>query len=213
MRVTKLKSTKRGDRVSVFIDKEFAFSINRNLVADFALFEGRELKKKDIDKIRDKDFELKYLGKVLNLISRRPRSESEVNQYLKEKLYGEKNSDKFVCSIIKKLKEKDYLNDSKFADWWVENRMRFKPRGRYLIKRELKIKGITNSIIEKSLRCKGFSQSKELRFAKELGRKKQRMLKNLKEDKNKKKFLDFLVRKGFSFDISMTVLKELSSSN
>lgn len=210
MQITRLKSTKRGDRVNVYIDDKFAFSIAQNLVADFALYVGGKLKESEVNEIKNKDLVVRYYDKVLNLITRRPRSEFEIRRYLKGKLYREEGSEEFIGKLIGILKRKNYINDLEFAKWWVENRMRFKPRGKYLITQELKSKGIKGNAIEKALRSESFTKGKELKFALELGKKKKRLLKGLQDDRDRKKFIDFLVRKGFGYDIAMRVLERLS---
>lgn len=209
MQITRLKSTKRGDRVNLFINDKFAFSIAQNLIADFALYVGKDLSETDLEEIQTKDLELRYFDKVLNLIARRPRSEFEIRRYLKGKLYKEENCEKFIDKLVDILKRKNYLDDFEFAKWWVGNRMRFKPRGKYLIKQELKSKGIEENLIDKALRSEKFTSQEEFCFALELGKNKMRLLGNLKEDKDRKKVLDFLLRKGFSYHVAWEVLKRL----
>lgn len=211
MKITRLKFTRRGDRVNVYLDSEFAFSISQILVADFTLFKGRELDTNEVEKIKTKDLIQRYYDKVLNLIVRRPRSTFEIKEYLERKLYKEEGSEKFIKALIKKLKEKGYLNDFEFAQWWVENRVRFKPRGKFLIVKELRNKGIKSDIIERVIELTGLNKSKEYSLALELGEKKKRILGNIDDLKRRKKFMDYLLRKGFSYDISVRVLNELSS--
>lgn len=211
MKITRLKFTRRGDRVNIYLDGEFAFSISQILVADFALFKGKELDTNDIEKIKTKDLMQRYCGKALNLIARRPRSTFEIKEYLKRKLYKEEGSEKFIKALIKKLKEKGYLNDFGFAQWWVENRVRFKPRGKFLIVQELRNKGIKSDIIKRVIESAGLNKSKEYRLALELGEKKRRILGNINDLKKRKKFMDYLLRKGFSYDITIKVLNELYS--
>jgi regulatory protein len=210
MQITRLKSTKRGDRVNVYLDDKFAFSIAQNLVTDFAFYVGKELAEGKVNEIKNKDLVVRYYERVLNLIARRPRSELEIRRYLNRKLYREEGIEKFIDKLIGTLKKKNYIDDFEFAKWWVENRMRFKPRGEFLIRRELKSKGIEDSLIEEALRSGRFTKGREFEFALELGKKKKRLLKDLKEDKEKKKFMDFLVRKGFSYDVARRVLERLN---
>ncbi|MBN2015371.1 RecX family transcriptional regulator [Candidatus Dojkabacteria bacterium] len=209
MVVTKLKITRRGDRVSVYLDDKYAFSVERNLVVDLFISQGTKLSKKDVKDIKAKDFEVRYYHKVLDLLSRRPRSEHEIRLYLERKLFGEDSSQSYIKNIIKRLKSNGFIDDLEFAKWWVENRVSFKPRGKYLIKQELRVKGVEKDLIEEALESSNLDHQKEYKLAQELGLKKKRILKNLSDIRNKRKFLSFLMRKGFSYDIAKKVLRKL----
>lgn len=210
MVITKLKATKRGNRVNVYLDHKFVFSIAQSLVIDFGLFVGGSLSKGQVEEIKTKDLVVRYYEKALNLISKRPRSKFEIQKYLKGKFYKEEGSEKYIQKIIKKLIERNYLNDLEFAKWWVENRVSFKPRGRYLLLRELKSKGIADDICKKALKVCGVSEAKEMNFALKLANKKVRLLGTLQDIKNKKKLFDFLARKGFGYEIVSKVVNKLS---
>ncbi len=197
MRVTRLKATKKSGRVSIFIDKEFAFSVERKIVTDFKIFSGRKLTEDEIEEIEAADFKARYFKKVVKLISRRPRSKKEIRLYLRRKLKSKK--DNLIDNLISELRDKGYIDDEKFANWWVENRLNFKTRGKLLLKSELKSKGIRDDIIEKIFTNKDFSDKEEVDRAIELAKKKKRKIGNIKDRKSRKKLFDYLLRKGFEY--------------
>jgi regulatory protein len=57
------------------------------------------------------------------------------------------NDSCLVDNVIKRLEELEYLNDTKFLEDYVANRVSYKPRGTLLLKRELKFKGIDELLI------------------------------------------------------------------
>jgi len=92
------------------------------------------LKKEKLQKAKDYAF---------NLLSYRDRSKYEIRERLKKKDYD----DRIIEEVISKLVDLDYLDDRRFARKWVKERINRKPRGRYMLKYELKKKGIDNKII------------------------------------------------------------------
>ncbi len=54
-------------------------------------------------------------------------------------------------AAIPKLIELDLLDDQKFARWWVEQRLRFRPKGNRALTAELLAKGIDREIISQVL--------------------------------------------------------------
>ncbi len=208
MVITKLEKGRSGKRINVYIDDKYAFSVERNLICDNKLYEGKAIRKEEVRKIIESDFIQRYFCKILKLISRRPRSEYEIRRYLNKKSLRNKRLDRYIDKIIKKLVENDYINDLEFAMWWVNSRLEFSPRGRYLLISELKQRGVSKEIVEKAL-AKILTKEKEVEIAKVLGEKKKRILGEISSIKNKKKFFDFLRRKGFNYDIVLSVWKSL----
>ena len=76
---------KRSGRFNIFLDGEFAFGIDENVLVKNAIKKGQELSNVQIAKII-KDNELaKLFDKSLRFLSYRPRSEKETVDYLAKK--------------------------------------------------------------------------------------------------------------------------------
>ncbi len=56
-----------------------------------------------------------------------------------------------VEKLVGLLVEDGLLNDEKFARWWVEQRIKFRPKGNIALKSELMRKGIDSSIVSQVL--------------------------------------------------------------
>ncbi|MBL7156713.1 MAG: regulatory protein RecX [Candidatus Omnitrophica bacterium] len=136
------------------------------------------------------------------LFSIRPRSEKE----LKDRLYKKGFDHKTAQRVISLLKEKKIINDVKFAKLWIESRMRRNPKGDILLRRELRDKGISGSLIDKALSEKGENES---HTARSIAEKKIESLKSLPKQKARKKLFDFLARRGFRFDIIEEIVREI----
>ncbi|HUD44057.1 MAG TPA: RecX family transcriptional regulator [Patescibacteria group bacterium] len=151
----------------------------------------------------------RYLLSAYRFLNYRLRSEKEVRDNLLKK----KASPEVIEKIISKLKEQRFLNDETFARMWVESRSRTKPRSHYLLKLELRQKGINDEIIEKILNNEQRAKSKDeiffsekeipsdIELAKSLVEKKIKKYKGLQRQEIYQKLGGVLGRKGFSWCI------------
>jgi regulatory protein len=84
---------------------------------------------------------------IFTLLSYRLRSSYELKQRLLQKGYRQEKIDEAINYLL----AAGYLNDEDFAYKWIKDRLKHKPRGRNLLIKELKSKGIGDDIIEKVL--------------------------------------------------------------
>ncbi len=159
----------------------------------------------------DEQFE-KFFNYSIRFLSYRPRSEYEVRQALIKKKFGKTkpgtekadSSLELFEKIITKLKEQNFLNDTEFTRWWIEQRTKVRPKGLQLIKRELRQKGISQDLIEEVLTNKSdelpVGSEDQLSIAKQLVQKRLPRLKGLDHQEQYQKLGQFLGRRGFDFD-------------
>lgn len=136
-----------------------------------------------------------YFNAALRFLSFRPRSEKEVIDNLRKKKVDPQVTEK----IITKLKEKNFLNDSDFARWWIESRTRFKQRSLRVIKMELKQKGISKDTIEQILNSQ-LSIFNEKEQIQKLIQKKIARFRGLSKHDLYQKLGGFLARRGFDYE-------------
>ncbi len=132
---------KRSDRVNVFLDEEYAFSVA--LVLAETLKRGQRLSPAEIDALQTEDAYREALDRSIGLLARRPRSRVEIERALERK---EIPAD-VVQRVVERLVELDYLDDDAFAAWWVQNRQTHRPRGRWALRQELSAKGVGSDAI------------------------------------------------------------------
>jgi regulatory protein len=197
--VTRLEPQKKNpQRLNVYLDGEFAFGISR--AAAPWLEEGHQLSQQKIDDLQQKDlFESAY-QRALNYLSYRPRSEKEIRQ----NLLKHKIPDETISAVLDRLRTSSLVDDRDFAAQWVENRIRFKPRGKRALSSELFQKGISNEIIDQTL-----TGIDEESLAFELARSKSRKFMELEEAAYKKKIIGLLARRGFPYPITRHVVDTL----
>jgi len=198
-KVTKIQAQKKNpDRVSIFLDEEFAFGLSRVVAA--WLKTGDVLTEEKINKLRQQDSYEVALQKALNFLSYRPRSESEVRKKLIEKEF----ETAVIDNVIVRLRELNYLGDLEFARQWVENRSTFRPRGSRALTAELKIKGVDEATIAQALS----EMPEEEQLAFEAAKKYVNRLKGLDRDKFRSRLGGFLGRRGFGYETIYKVVEE-----
>lgn len=147
------------------------------------------------------------LNRALRFLSFRPRSEKEINDYLKKKQVNSITSQK----VISRLKENKFLNDEEFARWWAEQRTLIKPRAWRIIKIELKQKGISKEIIEELEQNAESKLQNDLEMAIKLAQKRLPRYKNLSKQEIYQKLGAFLASKGFDWEIVKISIDEVFS--
>lgn len=108
---------------------------------------GDELSDTQIEEIKTADRKSEAYERALHYLGYRPRSRSEILVFLKKKGF----SDQAVEWAVTRLESFRYIDDESFARFWIENRERHRPRGRFALRYELRSKGISDSVIENLL--------------------------------------------------------------
>ena len=130
------------------------------------------------------------------LLSRRPQSEKELRTKLQQYGYKKKIEDLLdnINYVVEQLKKEGYIDDKKFAQWYVSQRQEFKPRSKRRLTVELTQKGISDEIIEKVL--EGYDEESVLK----------KLIEKKKEDYSKEELINYLLKQGFPYDLIKTML-------
>lgn len=204
--ITKIEFQKKNDnRVNIFLDGEFAFGLNADLVYEYKLERGKEIENDFIEDVLKAEEKKKAENYSLILLSSRVRTEKEIIQKMKLKGYEEDT----IQGVIKKLTELGYINDEVFAEMYTEDKQKLGKLGGNRIKQELMQKGVSREIAQKVVEERT-DKDEEYETALEIGTRKYEQTYH-KDEKRKayQKLSAFLVRKGYSFDIVSRVVKEI----
>jgi regulatory protein len=129
------------------------------------------------------------------------RSTSEVERHLRNKEVEET----IINQVIEKLEEKGLLNDTSFAQTWIENRNEFRPRSHRLLASELRSKGIAAEIIQDTLETT--TPEEELAYLAAM--KRVRRYEQLEWQDFKRKLGSYLARRGFSYSVIKPVIEQI----
>ena len=135
---------KRQDRVNVFIDGAYALALDRLSAHEARLEIGQEVSEARLSELLEKAGLDSALSVSLRYLTARPRSERELRNRLRQRNIG----DAVIDRTIEQLKARGLLDDFTFAQYWVDQRIAFRPRSRRMLEIELRQKGIARSAIE-----------------------------------------------------------------
>ena len=135
---------KKGERINIFLDHAFAFSVKRNAIEEAGVQVGQALSPSQVEELIGVDLRHRCFDIALVYLSYRPRSEMELKSRLRRRGF----SDEIVQDVVNQMKEQGLVDDIAFAEFWRDNRESFSPRSRYLLKAELKQKGVEAETIE-----------------------------------------------------------------
>jgi len=155
------------------------------------------------DKKKKTDYE-KTLTAAQRLMAYRPRSRKELEQRLRQKGF----SKDLIGQVIAALESKKLIDDKRFAKLCVETRLHSKPSSLSDVKKYLEQKGVSGYVADDILSDykDGFD---EYEVAKSLAQKRILAYSGLKTIKAKKRLMDYLARRGFSYELVYKVLGDV----
>ena len=199
-KITGLKVQKRNhQRLNVYLDGDFTFGLSRYVGA--WLHVGQELTEEKISELLIEDALETAYQKSIRFIGYRVRSSSEVVRHLRNKEVEET----IINQVIEKLEQKGLLNDTSFAQTWIENRNEFRPRSHRLLASELRSKGIAAEIIQDTLETT--TPEEELAYLAAM--KRVRRYEKLEWQDFKRKLGSYLARRGFSYSVIKPVIEQI----
>ncbi len=153
----------------------------------------------------------KLMTYSLRLLSKKRYTVSELERKLERFLEKRKKRD---CSeeeglsgakeeVLQRLRDLKYLDDNQYAADYCNERARLRPSGTFLLKRELKIKGVPAEIAEEVVDS---LEIDEVELAKDAFERKSRQWKNVEPQKMREKGFRFLSSRGFSPDTIYKVI-------
>lgn len=195
---------KNKDRVNVSVDGIYRFSLDVFQVGELGIKIGHEYSENELVELETESQFGKLYGRTLEYCLMRPHSAKEVRDYLYRKTRDTKVKAKsgelkdrpgisqaVTTRVFNRLVEKNYIDDEKFARYWIENRDMSKGISARKLTNELRTKGVEQAIIDTYLNETDRSDLGEL--TKVIEKKRRRYPDN-------QKFIQYLAGKGFRYD-------------
>lgn len=145
----------------------------------------------------------KTLRRAVNILSAKSRSTEDLKNRLREKAWSNEEAIEYA---INKLTTMGFLNDYKFATNFIASKLSARGLGKKRLAFELKRKKVPQQIIDRALE-EAFGAGEEEKLIEEAIEKRLR-LRPVKELKDKKSLVQFLLRRGFNPSL---VIKKTSS--
>ena len=143
--ITRLESqVHNDDRVSVYLDGEFAFGIHEDLVVKHSLQVGETLTPEGVRELERDEQYVDAKQAALDYLAYKPRTEEEVRRKLRQ----EDVPSPVIEDVIARLYELEYLDDEAYAHDYAHNRFSSKKYGPVRIRRELTERGVDRRLAD-----------------------------------------------------------------
>ncbi|MBX2992086.1 MAG: RecX family transcriptional regulator [Bacteroidetes bacterium] len=207
MHITKIENQKKNpSRKNLFVDDEFLIGVSAETLLRFGIRTGDEIGEDKLKALRAAE-ELQGAKSVaLRFLSRRQRTEKEVRDKLREKEFA----DEEIRQTIENLRELGFLNDAEFARSYICHQLTVRPKGTLALKQNLLLLGVRKEVIEAAL-DETFNETNQEEAALDAARKFLRKSRKPTDDprKTRQKLAAFLGRRGFTWDVISTVMKNI----
>jgi regulatory protein len=188
----------RRGRTRVFVDGEFWAEIDAGVAAGRGLREGVALSLEELDEVRIAGERTLAMGRALDFLGHRVRSEKEIWDRLRRYGHGEEA----VEGVVGRLKELGYLDDEDFARTVArEKARRYGPRR---VLGELRKSGV-DAELARDVVDEEFAGRSELEEARSVAA--QRYNRG-GSDAEARRVYGFLVRRGYSAEVCAEVARE-----
>ena len=157
-----------------------------------------------MDSEMDSDEEFKKArAQALRYLSHRDLSEALLSERLTMKGFSEPA----VQAVVNYLKEKNYLDDERYALHWGRGRIASKHVGARRLRQELLARKLAAGTVEKTLAVL-FSEVDEAELARRCAEKKLPSLEGLENETRRRRLAGFLQRRGFDSGVVFDTVKE-----
>ncbi|MFD1040072.1 recombination regulator RecX [Virgibacillus byunsanensis] len=198
---------KRKNRYNIFLDdghgEKYGFSVDESVLIEYKLRKGLELDDSMVTTLIQKDTLHKSYTLAINYLSYRMRTKKEIYDYLTKKEVDEEH----ITKIMDKLHAENLIDDTQFAEAFVETRIHTSNKGPRLVKKELMEKGVTAQIADQAVEKYSF----DLQFEKA-----QKWTSKKLQQQSKHSYKQLLqslqatlMQKGFSQDVIKEVLADM----
>ncbi len=148
---------------------------------------------------------------ALRFVAIRLRSKKEVHDYLQTRAKKQESPDAQVQvgKVLERLLEMGYVDDAKFAQWWVTSRRGAKPKGKAIIEQELKFKGVSPATIKEAIQAVESDGTTEIEAAQKAVDRIKYRWDSLPERERRQKAYVWLVGHGFSSEIASKITRSI----
>ena len=187
-------------RVNLFLDGGFAFALSVSVAQEWGLSEGKQLSEAEVAELKRREQEARAMASALRLLSYRPRSEAEVRGRLAR--HGVDGA--VTQAVVSRLAELQYLDDVAFAESWRRAREGSDPRSPWVVRRELRSKGVSQEIADEAVA--GLVEEESAYRAAQKGARK---LARVGREEFRKKLTGYLAYRGFTPSVVRLTVQRL----
>lgn len=196
--LTKMSPTKQG-RMALFFDEEFAFSVDLETLAIFALQTGMEFTDEEYDELLEKTQYKKAKDRAFKLLGYK----SYTRWLLKQRLLREEFPVEVVDEVLDRLEELNLIDDLDYARRCSADLIHLKKYSLSRVRQELRSRGVEEADIDRALMD---ADSDPLEQIRQVVEKKYRSA--LSDEKGRRRAVNGLMRLGYPYGQIRQVLSE-----
>lgn len=149
MEITRTEVLKGSERVRLYVDgeEEPRAELALDLFMKAGLAAGDVVTGDRLETLLEEDELYRARQAAMNLLAHRARSRAE----LRRRLYRKEFPDPVIDGTLAWLEERGYVDDRAFAESFVRDRLRLRPRGRLGLIKELRKKGVDGDVAEAAI--------------------------------------------------------------
>jgi regulatory protein len=138
----------------------------------------------------------------LRLLTGTPRTRKQLADALRKREIPDEVADE----VLSRFEDVGLINDSAFADAWVESRHHGRGLARRALAQELRTKGVDSTVIDEAVGQ--LDSEQEEATARDLVARKLRATRGLERDKRLRRLAGMLARKGYSEGMALRVVRQ-----
>ena len=148
-RISAIRRHPRRERVRIFVDgeAELRAELALDLLLRAGLAVGDPLDDDVLQPLLREDQGFRARDAALHLLAHRARSRAEIRRRLGQRQLEPRVVEDTVAWLV----ERGYLDDAAFAEAFIRDRLRFRPRGRMALRAELRKKGVDERVAAEAL--------------------------------------------------------------
>ena len=221
LKITDIRQAVRNEnRVNIYVNGKYSFSLDVAQVVEMGVKIGRVVSPEELAEYKKASEFGKVYQRALEWVLMRPRSVRELRDYLKRRERTAEMKEKqreweqakkaeaegrerktprkrervkydFDELIVARLCERGYVDDTRFAQYYVENRFVKKGVSTKRMRLELASKGVAPEVVEAVLAESGRDEVDEI----------QKMIAKKRAKYNDEKLIAYLCRQGFPYEL------------
>jgi regulatory protein len=206
VRITRIEvQQKRPDRRNIYADGSFLIGIHVETLLRSGLRMGDTISDDQLHSLQESEDLLAARHLALRYLARRPRSEREVRDKLRDKEFGQREIDRVLADLL----QSGLVNDLEFARSYIRNSLTMRPLGELRLKQKLVLLGVQRALIDQAMNeVKGGDEMHEAasRAARQFLQRSSRSQRKEERDQIRRRLIGFLTRRGFPWPIIQSII-------
>lgn len=189
LEVTDVKRNSQGDVIGAELSDGSSFIVHPEAALEFTVRIGASFTAEEAEAVELRSAVYAARDKAVEYLARREHSSSELVLKLRKKEYDYETA----SAAVGLLKERGYVDDRRFAEMWIQSRLKKHPEGRSSLAAGLARKGVPRDIVSEVLAdCLSDEQQDDA-----LARSLAKYIRTRSADP--KKIVNHLLRRGFRY--------------